>query len=211
MPQTNVAPTKSNYLQIQESLERAREGHDLLDQKRQILVMELMNRVETARRVKRDTLKAMQEAYEALQEASIAHGSELLQRLAARVNVRHKMRVKSHSTMGIDIPEIDYEAESLQPQFGFTDWGSGADRVMVKFREALKLVARLAEVENAVFRLAREVKKTQRRVQALEKTFIPEYEDKLDYISASLEERERENLVIMKKAKEKRQARHDSK
>jgi len=210
MPHIDIAPTKSNYLDIQESLERAREGYNLLDQKRQILVMELMNRVEAARRVKRETLKAMEEAYAALQNASITHGSDLLMRLAARVSVRHRVRVKSRSTMGIDIPEIDYEAEKIQPQFSLADWGSGADHVMVKFREALEKVARLAEVENAVFRLAHEIKKTQRRVQALEKTFIPEYEEKLEYISASLAERERENLVIMKKAKQKRQARHKS-
>jgi V/A-type H+-transporting ATPase subunit D len=211
MPQGDIAPTKSNYLQIQESLERAREGYNLLDQKRQILVMELMNRVEAARRIKRDTLKAMQEAYGALEEASITHGSDLLARLAARVTIRHKVRVSSRSMMGIDIPEINYEAEPVKPQFSLSDWGSGADQVMVKFRKALEFVARLAEVENAVFRLAREIKKTQRRVRALEKTFIPDYEDKLAYISASLEEREREDLVIMKKAKQKRQARQDLK
>lgn len=206
----NVSPTKSNYLRIQESLERAREGYDLLEQKRQILVMELMNRVEAARRAKRDIQRAMEEAYHALQEAAVTHGTDDLRRKADQVVMRHRLEMTSRSAMGISVPQVNCSVEELTPQFGLADWGSGADQVMVKFREALRLVARLAEVENAVFRLAREIKKTQRRVHALEKTFIPDYEETLNYIAQSLAERERENLVIMKKAKQKREARHNS-
>ena len=66
-------------------------------------------------------------------------------------------------------------------------------------------VTRLAELENAVFRLARELRKTQRRVNALEKIFIPDYTDTLGYIEDSLDEREREEMIIMKMAKQKAQ------
>ena len=82
--------------------------------------------------------------------------------------------------------------------------GSGSalsDEVMVQFTNALDAIAHLAEVENAVFRLASEVRRTQRRVNALSKIFIPDYEETIDYIEDVLEERERESFVIMKMAK----------
>ncbi|HEX7569061.1 MAG TPA: V-type ATP synthase subunit D, partial [Verrucomicrobiae bacterium] len=60
------------------------------------------------------------------------------------------------------------------------------------------LLAELAELQNAVLRLARELRKTQRRCNALSKIFIPSYRETLTYISGTLEERERESLNILK-------------
>ena len=50
---------------------------------------------------------------------------------------------------------------------------------------------------------ARELRKTQRRCNALNRIFIPEYKATTDYITASLEERERENFVILRMVKER--------
>jgi V/A-type H+-transporting ATPase subunit D len=74
------------------------------------------------------------------------------------------------------------------------------------FLDALPLVAELAEVENAVFRLAREIKRTQRRVNALEKTYIPQYKEALRYIDDALGERRREEFIVLRKVKHKRRA-----
>ena len=76
---------------------------------------------------------------------------------------------------------------------------------MKSFTRALKLVAELAEVESAVFRLAVEVRKTQRRVNALEKIFLPQYRETLKYIRGTLEERDREDMIIMKLIKHRRE------
>jgi len=65
------------------------------------------------------------------------------------------------------------------------------------------LLTKLAEIENAVFRLAREVRKPQRRVNALEKIFIPSYVETLRFISDALEERERDEFIVMRKVKER--------
>ena len=69
---------------------------------------------------------------------------------------------------------------------------------MARFIDVLPLLAELAELENAVMRLARELRRTQRRTNALSKIFIPQYRETIDYITGSLEERERESLIILK-------------
>ena len=46
MAKLNVAPTKSNLLSMKEQLTVSKDGYDLLEQKREILVMELMHMVE---------------------------------------------------------------------------------------------------------------------------------------------------------------------
>ena len=205
MAKLNVSPTKSSYLAIARSLEFASQGYDLLEQKRQILVLELMGRVENARRAQDVVDEKMAKAYDALEKAQLAAGSAELAAEATAVNVERHLNISLRSLMGIDLPSVEYEAEAPGVQFGFGG-SSHSDTVMQLFCDAIESIAQLAEIENAVFRLAREVRRTQRRVNALGKTFIPDYTDTLRYITATLEEREREGFVIMKMIKARREA-----
>jgi V/A-type H+-transporting ATPase subunit D len=200
-----IPPTRSNYLRIEKSLDHARRGYDLLERKRQILVMELMDKMEAARGIQEEVREAMAEAFASLKKAARAAGSERLLRETCGIGGGYSVRIRTHSVMGVRVPEVNFESEVKEFPFGLLGGGSGADEVRRQFQEALELIARLAEVENAVLRLAHEVKRTQRRVNALENTFIPDYEETLDYIGESLEERDREELVIMKKVKQMQQ------
>ena len=203
--QANLTPTKSNYLKVRHRLLRAEEAYHLLEQKRQILVIQLMNRVEAAKRVKQEVEEALARAYRELREASIRYGTEYLQRQALGVQMDHRLHVETYSVMGMSVPRITCTCAPHGLQFGLSGGGSRADNVMRSFLDALPGIAELAEVENAVFRLARALKSTQRRVHALEKTLIPNYKDALTSISEVLEERERENLIVARKVKQRRQ------
>ncbi len=97
--------------------------------------------------------------------------------------------------MGIALPQIRLKAGAEEAQFGFGGTTSQTDSAMRHFIETLPLLAQLAEIENAVLRLARELRKTQRRCNALSRVFMPEYRATIDYITANLEERERESFV----------------
>ena len=88
--------------------------------------------------------------------------------------------------------------EPVGVQFGVGGTPANADIAMRRFIEALPLLAQLAELENAVMRLSGELRKTQRRCNALSKIFMPDYRETISYITGSLEERERESFVILK-------------
>ena len=205
MAKLNVSPTKSSYLAIKRNLDFAAQGYELLEQKRQILVFELMGRVESARRAQAVVDEKIAKAFEALAEAQLAVGSAQLAAEATAVNVERRLDISLRSLMGIELPSIDYEAAKPGVPFGFGG-SARSDAVMLSFCDALDSIAALAETENAVFRLAREVRRTQRRVNALEKLFIPDYTETLQYITETLEEREREGFVIMKMVKARREA-----
>jgi V/A-type H+-transporting ATPase subunit D len=201
----DLPPTKSSLLSLQSSLEFAREGFDLLEQKRQILIFELMSRLEAAKRAQKAVDEAMAAAFAALREDALRSGTEALHRESLGIVRDHKVEVDSRSVMGIALPTIRAEHAEPKPEFGLGSGSVLSDEVMRRFTGALDAVARLAEIENAVVRLAGEVRRTQRRVNALEKVFIPDYEDTVGYIEDVLEEREREQFVIMRMAKKKRQ------
>jgi len=202
----NVPATKTTFFSIREGLAFATEGFDLLDEKRQILVLELMGRVEAARRVQKEVDDHMKAAFAALREAVLERGLAAMEAESAGISVRHDVRLSEHRVVGMDIPSVAVESAEPGLQFSFAGSSARSDEVMFAFNKALDVIARLAEVENAVVRLARELKKTQRRVNALEKIFIPDYKDTLAYVTSVLDERDRDDLTIMKMVKDRRTA-----
>jgi V/A-type H+-transporting ATPase subunit D len=203
MTKLNVAPTKSSYLTLSRQLDSAKEGYDLLDQKRQILVYELMSRLGRARDAERRLAAALAPAHEALREAVLDVGSGGVDRAALGVAFDHQIELDQQNLMGIRLPTVTARTEESSVQFGFGGTSAQTDTAMQRFIEVLPLLAETAELENSVIRLARELRKTQRRCNALSKVFIPDYSETIEYILSSLEEREREAFIIQKMIKDR--------
>jgi len=203
MAKLNVAPTKSNHLELSQQLASAKEGYELLDQKRQILVYELMSRLGRARDAERRLAEAIQRAFAALRGAALDVGSANVDRAALAVNLDHQLELASQSLMGISLPTVTATPAECSVQFGVGGTSASTDAAMRRFVDVLSLLAELAELENSVIRLARELRKTQRRCNALSKVFIPDYSETIEYILSNLEERERESLIIQKMIKDR--------
>lgn len=198
MGKLNIAPTKSNLLVLKKQLAFAEEGFDLLEQKRQILIFELMSRLARARDAEQNAAEALRRAFAALHEAQLEVGSEALDRVSLAVNMDHQVDVSDQHLMGMEIPHVTVRTEPVSVQFGIGGTTANTDVAMSCFVEVLPILAELAELENAIMRLAQELRKTQRRCNALSKIFMPDYRETISYITGALEERERESFVILK-------------
>lgn len=198
MGKLNIAPTKSNLLVLKKQLAFAEEGFDLLEQKRQILIFELMSRLARARDAEQNAAEALRRAFAALHEAQLEVGSEALDRVSLAVNMDHQVDVSDQHLMGMEIPHVTVRTEPVSVQFGIGGTTANTDVAMSRFVEVLPMLAELAELENAIMRLAQELRKTQRRCNALSKIFMPDYRETISYITGALEERERESFVILK-------------
>ena len=203
MAKLNVPPTKSSYLSLRRQLAFAREGYDLLEQKRQILIFELMARLGRAREAERRVAESMAAAYAALREAVLEIGSEAVDRAALGVRHEFEAAITDQAMMGLRVPKVAMDGVEPGVQFGLGGTSTHTDIAMRRFAELLKLLGELAELETAVLRLARELRKTQRRCNALSKIFIPDYSETIGYIVSSLEERERESIIVMKMIKDR--------
>ncbi|HWH69103.1 MAG TPA: V-type ATP synthase subunit D [Candidatus Sulfotelmatobacter sp.] len=198
MARLNVAPTKSNLLQLRRQLAFAEEGYDLLEQKRQLLVFELMSRLERARAAESAVATALPPAFAALREALLDNGSEGLDRAALGVQLNHQITLSHQHLMGLRLPQVQMQTEAPGVQFGLSGTSAHTDETMHRVVVLLPLLGELAELQTSMARLARELRKTQRRCNALSKLFIPDYRETISYILGALEERERESFVILK-------------
>ncbi len=198
---TNIAPTKSNLMKIKDELAFSRTGYDLLDQKRSILVSELLTLVDQAVDYQNRVEKALSEADEALEDAIMHMGRLKVANLAGAVNISSSITLSSRKVMGVSLPRVSTEFAGSGPFFSPEGTSMLSEVAVTRYREALALMGQMAELKISIMRLAREVRKTIRKVNSLEKLVIPDREATVRYLSSRIEEAERESMIQMKSVK----------
>ena len=198
-----MAPTKTNLIKSKGMLEFSIKGYELLDKKRNVLIKEMMELVTRAEKIQKDIEELFSDAYNALINANITLGSSTVEEIAMSIPKDEDIKVLSKSIMGVEIPLLKYSKEQKEVTYGFFRTNAALDTAVTKMNELQLLIYQLAEIENSVFRLAMEVKKTGKRANALEKIQIPKYEELTKYIEEVLEEKEREDFFRLKKVKDK--------
>ncbi len=191
-----VFPTKGNLLNMQKSLALAQLGYELLDKKRNILIRELMQMVDTAKELRESIGVTYIEAYSALQMANITHG--VVENIAEGMPVENTVSVSYRSVMGCELPKLSVEKKKLSLDYGFLNTDSNVDKAYISFVRVKEMTVTLAEVENSIYRLTNSIRKTQTRANALQNIVIPKYQSTVKYISGSLDEKEREEFSRMK-------------
>lgn len=201
MSRLKVSPTRSNLARVKRSLALAQEGHDLLDHKREVLMRNLMRMAHDAEEIQQEVEAKLAAAYEALRVANLTMGREMVEWASLATQGKTDIHILLRSIMGVVVPTIEVVHKPPELAFGLGDTASALDEALVRFREVLDLLPVLAETVASVWRLATELKKTQRRVNALEYLFIPQYQETVAFIEDVLEEKDREDHFRLKRVK----------
>ena len=169
-----MVPTKGNLMIAKNTLKLSKTGYELLDKKRNILIREMMSLIDNAKEIQGTIDKTFSEAYEALQRANIEMGIDAVDKISLAVDVEDGVEVKFRSVMGVEIPIVIMNEETAEsPSYGFSGTTVSLDEARKKFNDVKKLTKALAQIENSVFRLADNIKKTQKRANALKNIMIP--------------------------------------
>jgi V/A-type H+-transporting ATPase subunit D len=203
MARIELPATKANLLRLKEDLLLAQEGYQLLDEKREVILREIFSHLEDLKRSRRETETALAEAYAALKGACFALGRDRVARAALAARLPGEINLREWSVIGVVVPLLEWKANRESPPWGLLDTSLELDTAREKFLLALRQLVALAEVEITFHRLAAELRKTQRRVNALQTLLIPQYQETVRYIESSLEEKEREALFQLKRMRER--------
>lgn len=194
----NTFPTKGNLILAKNSLALAKQGYELMDKKRNILIRELMELIDKADSIQKEILVTYETSYKALEAANIELGINYVMESASSVPTEESITIKSRSIMGVEIPHIDYDKNSISPTYSFYGSSLNLDKARVAFEKVKELSIELAAIENSAYRLATNVKKTQKRANALQNITIPTFTERVKSISNALEEKEREEFTRLK-------------
>lgn len=202
----NVPATKSALLALRRQLSFAEEGYALLDQKREILLLELAASAAKAARARRRAGEELAAASALLREAELDAGAAAVDRAAAGVRPGAAVDLKERRLMGLRLPSASSPAAAPGLYFGASGTPAGTAAAAAAYAGLLSLLAELAGLETSAARLALELKKTQRRCNALSKKMIPDCRETIGYLAGALEERERESFVILRMVRDRLRA-----
>lgn len=201
----NTFPTKGNLILAKNTLKLSIQGYELLDKKRNVLIKEIMALNEKAKEIQSDIDKIFTKAYQSLQIACVEMGMSNVERLSYGTPYENSITIRTRSIMGVEIPIVSYdESKKDAPVFGFGNTTAALDSAVSGFNKVKELIITLSMVENAAYRLAVNIRKTQKRANALKNITIPRYEQLTKDIQETLEERDRDEftrLKVIKKTK----------
>jgi|TARA_B100001750_G_C15510796_1_gene603502 V/A-type H+-transporting ATPase subunit D len=194
-------PTKIELIRIRKSLQTSKTVHKILEDKRDVLLKRLDEMINAATSERDNLSDPLSEAYNSLYDAYIKMGSVNMNTIALTSPSTINVDVDVSRMVDVDIPKLKISSEDVGLSYGFADTSIYLDNATKVLREVLPQICRAAELENAIFRLAAALEKTQRMINALEFIIIPQYLDSIKFIQSTLEEREREEFVRLKQVK----------
>ena len=205
-----VSCTRMELLAIKAQISLARQGRDLLEEKRTALMKEFLRVADTIMERSDMLQQSATQARRALARAEATAGSEAIRSAALVSRAEFPLEVTTASVMGVKVPHIEQKRVSrsiLERGYSIVGTSTTIDETASAFEAEVDAIIALAESELRFARLAAEIRRTSRRLNALDHLLIPNLEAERDFIQMSLDERERADhfrLKLMKRILERK-------
>lgn len=198
-----VKPTRTNLLKTKDDLKLAKKGHELLQQKREVLMIEFMAQIHSLKRVSQNIQHQLSKTLTIFKSGIVLAGENTIDNLILSNIDSFKIDINEKGVMGVYIPQIKIEFESNPKPLSLFNSNFHLDQASRQMRELIPLLLKWTEVYISIKRLAEEIKKNNRRVNALANIFIPDYRQTIKRITDILDELEKEEFFRLKKVKSK--------
>ena len=200
----NVAATKIELFKYKRSSQVATMVQKILDDKRKVLLKNIEEMIVEASKARGGMWDPLQDIYKSVNDAYLTLGTSTVDSVAESTPPVMRVEVSVRRVVDVKIPTLSVvEGDTDSMPYGFADTNSSIDRASKQIKELLPKICKAAEHENSIFSLAKALEKTQKLLNALENIIIPQYQERIRFILATIEEREREEFAKLKKVKAK--------
>ena len=195
MPSTTINPTRMELTRLKGRLKTAQRGHKLLKDKRDELMRQFLILLRQNQALRAKVEAGLESANAAFTVASAVMSPEVLEQALLYPKQHVELEVQLQNVMSVYVPNYQFQAQTsdlsdIYP-YGFAQTSGELDDALANLASVFHDMLELAQVEKSVQLMAREIEKTRRRVNALEHVMIPDYLEKIRYISMKLDENER--------------------
>ena len=205
----NVTATKIELFKYKRSSQVATMVQGILDDKRKVLLKNIEEMIAEAQKTRGGIWEPLQDIYKSVNESYLSLGVATVDSVAQSTPGVMEVESDEKRVVDVTIPVLTVtEKDTKSIPYGFADTNASIDRGAKLIKDLLPKICKAAEYENSIFSLAKALEKTQKLLNALENVIIPQYKQRVRFILATLEEREREEFARLKKVKasmEKRQ------
>ena len=201
-----VPVNRQNLIRFKRRIKLLRSSHDILEDRYEQLRSQLDNILLYYKREYEDLKDVLKKAYENLIKTFIKNGKGWINLYSNLCRAKFNYEIKEYSKFGVPLLDIEFlEEDNLKSllNYGFSETGPSLEITRSLFIQVLKNICILAITNNVLLRISRELKKTRKKISALENHFIPNYNETINHIEFVLEENERYNIAIHKIIKDR--------
>lgn len=206
MASTTVNPTRMELTRLKKKLSTALRGHKLLKDKRDELMRRFLDLVRQNKELRERVEEGIKLSGKRFVLASAVMDDPTLGTALLAPKQSVSVEVSRRNVMSVDIPVFEYKTKSPGESdifsYGLAFTSGDLDDAVSELAGILPDMLRLAECEKSCRLLAAEIERTRRRVNALEHVMIPDYQEKIKYISMKLDENERSTQIRLMKVKD---------
>jgi V/A-type H+-transporting ATPase subunit D len=206
MAQENVRPTRLELLRTRRRIVLAKKGLKLLKLKRSALIAEFFQLSKQALELRGDLQKKIARGYASIRQAEMMEGPTRLENVAMLLPTITPLQVTAKSVMGVRTPRVDTGAYTPASPPQLLDLPPSIEESVRHFQGIYRIVLDIAEKENSLRRLLKEIEKTKRRASAIENVLIPRLEGIVRMIKFRFDELERDAFSMLKTVKRKLEA-----
>lgn len=203
MATENVRPTRLELLRTRRRIVVAKKGLNLLKLKRSALIAEFFSMSREAMRLRGDLQARIARGYGAIRMADMMEGPTRLENISMLLPDVRPVVVSTKNVMGVRTPRVDRTGYVPVATSDLLDLPTSIQESIRHFQGIYQVVLDIAEKENALRRLLREIEKTKRRASAIENMLIPRLQEIVRYIKFRFDEMERDSFSMLKTVKRK--------
>lgn len=203
MARENVRPTRLELLRTRRRIVVAKKGLNLLKLKRTALIVEFFSISKEAMRLRGDLQARIKRGYESIRLAEMMEGPTRLENISMLLADLSPVTVSTKNVMGVRTPRVDAGGYVPMSAPDLLDLPTSVQESIRHFQGIYRVVLDIAEKENALRRLLKEIEKTKRRASAIENVLIPRLQETVRYIKFRFDEMERDAFSMLKTVKRK--------
>ncbi|MFZ1022558.1 MAG: V-type ATP synthase subunit D [Thermoplasmata archaeon] len=203
MPAETIRPTRLELLRTRRRIVVARKGLNLLKLKRTALIVEFFAISKEAMRLRGDLQARIARGYESIRMAEMMEGPTRLENISMLLPDLRPIQVATKNVMGVRTPRVDRSDYHPVAAPELLDLSTSVNESIRHFQGIYSVVLDIAEKENALRRLLKEIEKTKRRASAIENVLIPRLQGTVRYIKFRFDELERDAFSMLKVVKRK--------
>ena len=200
----STAPTKANLIAAKDHLSLLQGGLDILDKSRKALIQAHDSEVGQRDDLNEEVNETIEKVSKNFKRAMITMGESKLDDISRIVPVDNSISLQEDEPTQTKIYNINFEPSKLNLSYSFYETNEAFDVALLSFNELKDKIYKLAELDTTINNLDRQIKKTSKKVNSLEKVQIPKTEERIKTISALIEEKEREEFSKTKMVKDKK-------
>ncbi|HTT35253.1 MAG TPA: V-type ATP synthase subunit D [Thermoplasmata archaeon] len=203
MANESIRPTRLELLRTRRRIVLAKKGLNLLKLKRSALIAEFFNLSREALELRGDLKARIARGYESIRMAEMMEGPTKLENLAMLLPTLTPVSVETKNVMGVKTPRVDAGTFTPIATAQLLDLPTSLHESVQHFQRIYRVILDIAEKENALRRLLKEIERTKRRASAIENVLIPRLEGVVRFIKFRFDEMERDSFSMLKTVKRK--------